>query len=64
MQKNSQAIATSARTRVVVLNETRRAALVALIFGVALVYTVGFANSQTVHDAAHDTRHALSFPCH
>ena len=24
----------------------------------------GFAKSQTLHDAAHDMRHATGFPCH
>jgi cobalt transporter subunit CbtB len=40
------------------------AALVALVFGAALVFTVGFAHPSMIHNAAHDTRHALSFPCH
>lgn len=44
--------------------EVRNAALAAMAFGVALVFTVGFASPSTVHNAAHDTRHALSFPCH
>jgi cobalt transporter subunit CbtB len=25
---------------------------------------VGFANIPALHDAAHDVRHTLSFPCH
>jgi cobalt transporter subunit CbtB len=44
--------------------EVRNVALAALAFGVALVFTVGFASPSTIHNAAHDTRHALSFPCH
>ena len=44
--------------------ETLRAAFVALTIGLGLVYGAGFANSQSVHDATHDSRHALSFPCH
>ncbi len=44
--------------------ETLKAAFVALFIGLGLVYGAGFANSQSVHDAAHDSRHALSFPCH
>lgn len=44
--------------------ETLVAAFVAFIFGVGLVYTTGFSNPTTIHNAAHDTRHALSFPCH
>ncbi|HEX2841042.1 MAG TPA: CbtB domain-containing protein [Hyphomicrobium sp.] len=41
-----------------------RAALVAMTFGAVLVFTVGFAHPSTIHNAAHDTRHSLSFPCH
>jgi len=25
---------------------------------------IGFAGSVQVHNAAHDTRHAVGFPCH
>ena len=32
--------------------------------GAAFVFLVGFAHSDVVHNAAHDTRHALAFPCH
>ncbi len=39
-------------------------ALLALLFGGFLVLGVGFAHSATIHDAAHDGRHALAFPCH
>ena len=44
--------------------DVRLAALAAFAFGVALVFTTGFAHSAMLHNAAHDTRHALSFPCH
>jgi len=37
---------------------------VAALLGVSIVYGVGFANSSTVHNAAHDTRHSFAFPCH
>lgn len=40
------------------------AALTAFTLGALLVFTVGFAGSQTLHAAAHDTRHAIGFPCH
>ncbi|MGO1120172.1 CbtB domain-containing protein [Rhodovibrionaceae bacterium A322] len=40
------------------------AASVALLFGVFMIYGIGFAQSQEVHNAAHDTRHANAFPCH
>lgn len=39
-------------------------ALVAFAMGVVLIFVAGFASPEAVHNAAHDTRHALSFPCH
>lgn len=33
-------------------------------FGASLVFLSGFAQSQTLHDAAHDMRHSTGFPCH
>lgn len=35
-----------------------------LMLGAALIWTAGFANSATVHGAAHDSRHSVAFPCH
>ncbi|MGB5869681.1 MAG: CbtB domain-containing protein [Albidovulum sp.] len=37
--------------------------LVALI-GATVVFVAGHAQSATLHDAAHDMRHATGFPCH
>lgn len=39
-------------------------ALLAAAFGVLILFVVGFAQPAAVHDAAHDTRHAVAFPCH
>jgi cobalt transporter subunit CbtB len=39
-------------------------ALVAAVLGVVIVYVVGFAGAHTIHEAAHDARHSLNFPCH
>ncbi len=36
----------------------------AILFGALLIYGAGIANSATLHNAAHDSRHALGFPCH
>jgi cobalt transporter subunit CbtB len=36
---------------------------VALV-GATVVFLAGFAHSATLHDAAHDVRHASGFPCH
>jgi len=34
------------------------------LLGTLLVGGVGFAGIPAIHDAAHDVRHTLSFPCH
>ena len=39
-------------------------ALAAAMLGVAILFGVALANSDTIHAAAHDTRHAAAFPCH
>jgi len=36
----------------------------ALTFGVIIVFAVGFMPVDAAHNAAHDTRHSLAFPCH
>ncbi|WP_436638536.1 CbtB domain-containing protein [Microbaculum sp. FT89] len=43
-----------------------RIGVAALVFlmGAVLVFGAGFAHPQALHDAAHDARHAMSFPCH
>jgi len=39
-------------------------AVAAIVFGLFLVWGVGLANPATLHNAAHDSRHSLGFPCH
>jgi cobalt transporter subunit CbtB len=41
-----------------------KAGVLCLFLGGALVFGVGLAQSETLHNAAHDTRHAIGFPCH
>ena len=36
----------------------------AALLGAAILFGVAPANSDTIHNAAHDTRHAAAFPCH
>lgn len=36
----------------------------AALFGMLIVFGVGFAPAEAAHNAAHDTRHAVAFPCH
>ena len=40
------------------------AVVLGLLLGAFLILGVGFADSSTIHNAAHDTRHSISFPCH
>ncbi|PCI05564.1 MAG: cobalt transporter subunit CbtB [Hyphomicrobiales bacterium] len=36
----------------------------AALFGSCLLYFVAFAHSDVLHNAAHDTRHSITAPCH
>jgi cobalt transporter subunit CbtB len=38
--------------------------LSALILGAVVIFCVGFLPLDVAHNAAHDTRHTLAFPCH
>ncbi len=40
------------------------AAVVAALIGVFILFGVGLAHPDKIHNAAHDARHAFSFPCH
>jgi len=57
----SQSITTSTLTNHI----TRIACSVALaLIGVSLLYFTGFSPMEVMHNAAHDTRHVMVFPCH
>ncbi|WP_102961089.1 CbtB domain-containing protein [Mangrovicella endophytica] len=44
---------------------TRLAVGIAALFtGAFLIWGVGFAHSEALHDTAHDVRHSYGFPCH
>ena len=36
----------------------------AALIGATIIFFAGHAQSATLHDAAHDMRHATGFPCH
>jgi cobalt transporter subunit CbtB len=38
--------------------------LAALAFGIVILFVVGFAPLSVAHNAAHDARHTVAFPCH
>jgi cobalt transporter subunit CbtB len=48
------------------LNTQERVATgaVAILLGVFMLYGVAFAHTDLLHNAAHDTRHAITVPCH
>ena len=50
--------------RFATLSERTRTALAAAALGVMILWAVGFAPAGIVHNAAHDTRHTMAFPCH
>lgn len=40
------------------------AGLIFVFLGAAMVFMVGMSQMATAHNAAHDIRHSLGFPCH
>ena len=53
-------------TTTVPLSLPRRltAGLVLFAIGGALLFAVGLSGMSAAHNTAHDTRHAIGFPCH
>ncbi len=39
-------------------------AVLFFLAGLTLVTVLGLGQAHTLHNAAHDTRHSLGFPCH
>lgn len=46
------------------LSQRLVAGLLALLLGLTLLVGTGFAGDYRLHNGAHDTRHAMGFPCH
>ena len=46
------------------LSQRVAAGLSVMAFGVFLVFGVGLSHADKLHNAAHDTRHSIGFPCH
>jgi cobalt transporter subunit CbtB len=61
---------TARRMMMTTLNQTTTTStsLMSVLFvallGGMILFVAGHAQSQTLHDAAHDVRHATGFPCH
>jgi cobalt transporter subunit CbtB len=45
-------------------SDTLIAAAMAAVLGVLMIWGVGFSPIAALHNAAHDTRHSMVFPCH
>lgn len=52
-------------TKTVTQSNTSTASIVfAAAAGLMLLFFSGYAQATVLHDAAHDQRHAMAFPCH
>lgn len=56
--------ATQQSIRPAVQSRALMPAALAALLGVFLLFGVGFAHPEAIHNAAHDSRHAFAFPCH
>ena len=48
----------------VVISKRMIAGFVCLFIGASAIFMVGLSDMSVAHNAAHDTRHAIGFPCH
>ncbi len=54
----------AARTETAALQARALPIVSAFLLGVFVVAAAGFVSIPAVHNAAHDQRHAIGFPCH
>lgn len=52
------------KTQPLSISQRLAAGLVCAFVGLTVVYAVGLSDMAFAHNAAHDTRHSLGFPCH
>tara|TARA_R110002073_G_scaffold21254_3_gene75169 strand:+ start:607 stop:822 length:216 start_codon:yes stop_codon:yes gene_type:complete len=71
MKRNMPSGVTVRSTKMTTMTKTLSAgrarfvpALFAAMIGVAMITLTGHVQASTLHDAAHDVRHATGFPCH
>ena len=55
-------------SRLITTRNTQQAlvfkSLFLISFGFTMIIVFGFASPELIHDAAHDVRHIMTFPCH
>jgi cobalt transporter subunit CbtB len=57
-------VSSSQSVKVKAISSPRLQIFAALLFGMVIFYAVGFSPIGIAHNAAHDARHSLAFPCH
>lgn len=59
-------VSTISITKKATLSSRLSSAAVVLSLGLVILFGVGFAQGSNgvLHNAAHDTRHTMAFPCH
>ncbi len=51
-------------TQSISVSQLMTAGAICLFLGASLVFLVGMSPMSAAHNAAHDTRHSIGFPCH
>jgi cobalt transporter subunit CbtB len=51
-------------TQTISVSQRVTAGAICLFLGASLVFLVGMSHMGAAHNAAHDTRHSIGFPCH
>ena len=46
------------------VSQSIQTGFICLFIGASLVFMVGLSHISAAHNAAHDTRHSIGFPCH
>ena len=55
---------TSILNGTVSISKRATAGITCLFTGACMVFLVGLSHLAVAHNAAHDTRHSIGFPCH
>lgn len=64
VQTNPVVAIRSSAVRFITRQSTTVQIFAAMLLGMLMLYGVGFASIDLAHNAAHDGRHAVAFPCH
>jgi cobalt transporter subunit CbtB len=64
MSLSAKAFGSGTTQRIAPLSASTLAPLCAALLGLVLLYGVGFAQTEAIHNGAHDARHAAGFACH